>query len=526
MPKKQRQCERVLSSHSVVPGTAATRIPAFVLAVPIFFFGVLVLVSSPLVLVVAGSAAWIRSVVYWISAYVVVKPLRWFLDTVCTYLYWIWWLPSLSHIAQDGRPVLEGCAIGELQYYGGSSREWLQAIHPTRVVVEQRPEAEPVGSSPGSPSLQVCAERGLGAAQILESLGVRVSRKVGKALSSEGVLAAEDLMRCTAADLDAVGFNIGSRNKVLSWARCQTQRCWACGAGLSATAHVVYAHGGGFIAANATLLMSSMMPVARAGYTVWCVNYPLAPDNKFPAAVLSILQALQFLRSEHNVTRVSIVGDSAGGGLVCTAAALLRNPELMQELAATLPPDLSHLTPHTWVYPDILGVCSMYGVLDTCSWLRPDVDSPSGSFASPPSAKSVRSVAQLSALENNLSAFALDFMFWCYNDSGKVLQGRRTVCDLLPYCSDYPPTLLICGTVDILMHSSKRAFRELKEKGFPVKFHWYRARHAFVGLPPQLRWIRYPLSSSKRNGYVRHAKPATEEVIAWLRNPAEYCAAP
>ena len=53
-------------------------------------------------------------------------------------------------------------------------------------------------------------------------------------------------------------------------------------------------------------------------------------------------------------------------------------------------------------------------------------------------------------------------------------------------CDRFPRTLLVCGTLDILVHSSRRAAAILKDKGFECYMDEYEARHAFVGLPPAL----------------------------------------
>lgn len=55
---------------------------------------------------------------------------------------------------------------------------------------------------------------------------------------------------------------------------------------------ILYIHGGGFVAANAAVLMQSVTPLVREGFTVYCIDYPLAPDNRFPIPVISVLRAM------------------------------------------------------------------------------------------------------------------------------------------------------------------------------------------------------------------------------------------
>ena len=125
--------------------------------------------------------------------------------------------------------------------------------------------------------------------------------------------------------------------------------------------HILYVHGGGFIAANAKLLMPSITPVVREGYTIWCTNYPLSPWSKFPTAVTSILSCLQWMKRVHGIERVALIGDSAGGALVTSVAAFATNPHLFQELWGT--PGVSPSLREKDTFPEISGVVSLYVVV-------------------------------------------------------------------------------------------------------------------------------------------------------------------
>eukprot|EP00658_Telonema_sp_P-2_P077319 TRINITY_DN6961_c0_g1_i9.p1 TRINITY_DN6961_c0_g1~~TRINITY_DN6961_c0_g1_i9.p1 ORF type:complete len:158 (+),score=51.60 TRINITY_DN6961_c0_g1_i9:79-552(+) len=84
--------------------------------------------------------------------------------------------------------------------------------------------------------------------------------------------------------------------------------------------------------------------------------------------------------------------------------------------------------------------------------------------------------------------FGLELCTWsyCKASSPTVLDGRKFFCDFIPELDKYPACLLVCGTLDILVHSSRRAAHMLKGKGFQCQIAEYEARHAFVGLPPVL----------------------------------------
>jgi acetyl esterase len=104
---------------------------------------------------------------------------------------------------------------------------------------------------------------------------------------------------------------------------------------------LVYFHGGGLVAGT----LDTHDPVARAlaqagAVRVISVDYRLAPEHRFPAALEDAKSAVQYI-GEHPVefgidpNRLGICGDSAGGTLAaatCQALALSRRPSLALQL--------------------------------------------------------------------------------------------------------------------------------------------------------------------------------------------------
>ncbi|EJL31161.1 alpha/beta hydrolase [Novosphingobium sp. AP12] len=93
---------------------------------------------------------------------------------------------------------------------------------------------------------------------------------------------------------------------------------------------LVYLHGGGWTLFSIDSHDRLMREYAeRAGVAVLGIDYPLAPESRFPAAPRSIADVLGWLQahgSEHGLdaSRFAIGGDSAGANLSVSAALRLR----------------------------------------------------------------------------------------------------------------------------------------------------------------------------------------------------------
>jgi epsilon-lactone hydrolase len=88
---------------------------------------------------------------------------------------------------------------------------------------------------------------------------------------------------------------------------------------------VLYLHGGGYVVCNPR---SHRELAARVAWSTGCrtlsLDYRLAPEHPFPAALDDALAAIQALRDE-GVQELWLVGDSAGGGLVASTLVAMRD---------------------------------------------------------------------------------------------------------------------------------------------------------------------------------------------------------
>ncbi len=93
---------------------------------------------------------------------------------------------------------------------------------------------------------------------------------------------------------------------------------------------LVYFHGGGYVTGNLdTHDGLCRMLAAESGLCVISVDYRLAPEHKFPAAVDDAFAALSWIEANAaklgvDATRLAVGGDSAGGGLTAVVAQMAK----------------------------------------------------------------------------------------------------------------------------------------------------------------------------------------------------------
>jgi acetyl esterase/lipase len=227
---------------------------------------------------------------------------------------------------------------------------------------------------------------------------------------------------------------------------------------ISSATPVVYVHGGAFVAVNSELLLHSVTPIARAGHTVYSLNYPLAPEVRYPEAVIAIIRCLAHLRSAYGVQSLALFGDSAGGNLVTVVAAILSNRELLSELQSCTEYQIKDLP-----MPIISSVVSAYGILDRHTFMH-----------------------------EWSSAMVVGCILRCYESKTNppAFGNRLSLCDLASYdLRHFPRTLIIAASLDPLLQSSEVAAAMLHNKhDVDVSLVVYQAPHGFIGFPLGWTW--------------------------------------
>jgi acetyl esterase/lipase len=101
---------------------------------------------------------------------------------------------------------------------------------------------------------------------------------------------------------------------------------WITPKGESPKGILLYFHGGGYIVGSVQSHLAFLARVAiKARVRVLAVDYRLAPENPFPAALDDALAVHRWLAKEHGASNVVVGGDSAGGGLTVATLAALRD---------------------------------------------------------------------------------------------------------------------------------------------------------------------------------------------------------
>jgi acetyl esterase/lipase len=103
---------------------------------------------------------------------------------------------------------------------------------------------------------------------------------------------------------------------------------------------IVYVHGGGFVTGDKRPCPNHILgPALKHGYSVVSVNYRLAPQHPFPAAIEDVSAAVRFVKAQAsqwriNPDRLVLTGESAGGLISALTGAKLVGDD---QVAAVMP---------------------------------------------------------------------------------------------------------------------------------------------------------------------------------------------
>jgi acetyl esterase/lipase len=105
---------------------------------------------------------------------------------------------------------------------------------------------------------------------------------------------------------------------------------WIVAPGAADDRFLLYLHGGGYVLGSINTHRELVSRLSRAGgVRALALDYRLAPENPFPAAVNDATVAYRWLLSQGaKPERTAIAGDSAGGGLALATLVAIRDAKL------------------------------------------------------------------------------------------------------------------------------------------------------------------------------------------------------
>lgn len=132
----------------------------------------------------------------------------------------------------------------------------------------------------------------------------------------------------------------------------------------SSKSHVLlYFHGGGYVFGSAAVYRDLVSRLCRAaGVRALSIDYRLAPESRFPAAVEDAVTAFRWLLSQGiQPNQIVLAGDSAGGGLALATLVALRDQGEVLPAAAVC---MSPLTDHAREGDSMLTKAELDPILD------------------------------------------------------------------------------------------------------------------------------------------------------------------
>jgi acetyl esterase len=199
---------------------------------------------------------------------------------------------------------------------------------------------------------------------------------------------------------------------------------------------LIFFHGGGWIVGDLETNERTLRLLARqSGVRVLSVDYPLAPENKFPAGLDVCVAVVRWVR-EHgaqwgvDASRLAVGGDSAGGNLALATALDLRN-----------------------AHENFLQY-----VLLVYAALSPEPHSPSH--------------ALFGGGDFGLGTIAMNY-FWSQYLADDAQRNDPRAAPSLASMEDMPPMYLVTAGLDPLTDDSTHLADTLRELGIPVTHRHY-----------------------------------------------------
>ena len=189
---------------------------------------------------------------------------------------------------------------------------------------------------------------------------------------------------------------------------------------------MLYLHGGGYAVGSVNTHKALISKIAKkAGVAALAIDYRLAPEHPFPAAIDDAISAYDFLLEQNYLPQnIFIAGDSAGGGL--TIATLIA----LKELGRPMPATAVCLSP--WTDLAVTGA----------------------------------SVTEKAHLDPMIVGYLLSE--WAARYAGDTPTNHPLISPLYANLSGLPPMLIQVGTDEVILDDSTRFAKKAREQGTDV----------------------------------------------------------
>ncbi|QQS27932.1 MAG: alpha/beta hydrolase [Sphingobacteriales bacterium] len=237
---------------------------------------------------------------------------------------------------------------------------------------------------------------------------------------------------------------------------------------------MLYLHGGGYAVGSVNTHKALVSKIAKkAGITALAIDYRLAPEHPFPAAVDDAICAYNFLLEQNYAPEnIVIAGDSAGGGL--TLATLIA----LKDLGRPLPAAAVCLSP--WTDLVVTGA----------------------------------SVTEKAHLDPMIVGYLLSE--WAAKYAGKTPVNHPLISPLYADLSGLPPLLVQVGTDEVILDDSTRFAEKAREQGVDVTLDiWNGMIHVW-----QYLWYVIPEANEAIKQIATYINSKTS--TAFKSNQAEY----
>ena len=227
---------------------------------------------------------------------------------------------------------------------------------------------------------------------------------------------------------------------------------WVRPTGAPADRAILFLHGGAYMLGSAKAYRGLASQVAvRAGVAAFVADYPLAPEQVFPAAPEAAARLRRWL-GRQGVSQVALVGDSAGGGLALS---------VLGDTATTSPAIAAIAVFSPWLDLAMTGA----------SFSSPDIHDPiffqPGMLAGPAAA---------------------------YLAGADPKDGRASPLYAVPEM--LPPLLIQVGGDEVLLDDSRRYAQAAADKGGEVQLDVFEGlHHVFQGAAKDLPTARRALDA-------------------------------